>query len=266
MENYFARNPLLRYSQILTDVKQRINDKILDQYDLEIPREAVLWEEERSEKVKKLRQMGVVSMNDDTTFYLNRVSPACRLCKEGYGPTVPVTVKCNRRCFFCFIPKKDLAGTGGQDQLKVTPDFDFWQKTGTLNFAVTGGEPLLYPDRALELLRQARSRANDFSAFETRLYTNGDLITEDILKQLRDEGLHEIRFGIKHGEFDILDKMALASRYIPRVMMEGPVFPEVRGYMTELLDRLDDMGIFGINLLELVFRNNRAGYKKGSFN
>jgi hypothetical protein len=61
--------------------------------------------------------------------------------------------------------------------------------------------------------------------------------------------------------------MAMAQRYVPRVMVEMPVLPGLFADMKALLKELDAMGIDGVNLLELCFplRNadifRQRGYK-----
>ena len=52
--------------------------------------------------------------------------------------------------------------------------------------------------------------------------------------------------------------MELAKAYFPRVMVEMPVLPNAEAEMHEILDRLEAMGIFGINLLELCFPYHNA--------
>ena len=84
-----------------------------------------------------------------------------------------------------------------------------------------------------------------------------------MLEQLREAGLEEIRFSIKPDDTPersekVWRNMALARDRLPRVMVEMPVMPDAGEEMTALLARLDAMGIFGINLLELCFPYHHA--------
>ena len=47
--------------------------------------------------------------------------------------------------------------------------------------------------------------------------------------------------------------LARAKRFIPQVMVEMPVMPGTGEAMRRLLDRLDQVGAFGINLLEFCY-------------
>ena len=120
---------------------------------------------------------------------------------------------------------------------------------------LTGGEPLLALDDSIRFLERARK---EFPGVHMRMYTSGDLLTQEAAARLRDAGLHEIRFSVK--DFDpnalqerVLSAMELAKRYIPDVMVEMPVVPGTDGRMRELLRRFDAIGIAGINMLEFCF-------------
>jgi len=91
------------------------------------------------------------------------------------------------------------------------------------------------------------------------------------LALLKEAGLKEIRFSIRlYDTEDVrrstLAKIALAQKYIPTVMVEMPVLPGSQKEMQNLLLELDDMGIFGINLLEFCFPfRNAEKFKKNGF-
>ena len=51
----------------------------------------------------------------------------------------------------------------------------------------------------------------------------------------------------------VYSAMEMAKRHLPRVMVEMPVLPDKEKEMQGILDRLEQMGVFGINLLELCF-------------
>ncbi|MBQ6454069.1 MAG: hypothetical protein IJJ14_06910, partial [Coriobacteriales bacterium] len=94
----------------------------------------------------------------------------------------------------------------------------------------------------------------------TRLYTNGDLATPELLERLAAAGLKEIRFSVKRdpgfedsNDADIIRRIEQAKRCIPHVMVEMPVMPGDLEGMQQLLLGLDGAGCDGINLLELCF-------------
>ncbi len=106
-------------------------------------------------------------------------------------------------------------------------------------------------DAARELYPQAH----------VRLYTCGDFLDDACLAELRDRGLDEIRFSVKlDGDEALapehartLDAIERAVAFIPDVMVEMPVGPHDGPAMKELLVRLDEMGVRGVNLLEFGF-------------
>ncbi|PLX05054.1 MAG: hypothetical protein C0594_08295 [Marinilabiliales bacterium] len=57
------------------------------------------------------------------------------------------------------------------------------------------------------------------------MYTNGILVEKDILKKMADAGLDELRFDISAVNYS-LEKVRLASDYIPNVTIEIPAIPE----------------------------------------
>ncbi len=97
-----------------------------------------------------------------------------------------------------------------------------------------------------------------FRKSHTRLYTSGDLLDQEMLQELRQAGLDEIRFSVKLEDGaelrqKVYERMALAREYIPDVWVEMPVIPGTLPEMKELLLILNGLGIRGINLLEFCF-------------
>ena len=121
--------------------------------------------------------------------------------------------------------------------------------------ALSGGEPMLYPDEACAYFECAR---NLFPGVHTRLYTSGDLLNAALLDRLRDSGLDEIRFSVKQSDEPeeqekLFAIMELALERIPTVMVEMPPIPGTEASMRTLLKRLDALGVHGINLLEFAY-------------
>lgn len=219
---------------------------------------------------EELRKMGISSRCDGASLVYGWLSPACQACKRGIGMvTSYISFQCHRHCFFCFNPNQDNFLShldqkndwrGELEQIKG--------QGGRLSYiALTGGEPLLYPEETAAFFKKAGAL---FPGAHRRLYTSGDLLTEGILERLKETGLEEIRFSYKIEDDHILKEkilhlMELAKRCIPSVMVEMPVMPDAQEEMESLLRRLDDMGISGINLLELgfPFYNAEAFLAKG---
>ena len=89
-------------------------------------------------------------------------------------------------------------------------------------------------------------------------YTRGDLLDDPCLDALADAGLDEVRFSIKpedvaRPDAPVFGRIEAAVSSLPDVMVEMPVIPGTLSEMQELLVRLDDMGVRGVNLLEFCF-------------
>ncbi len=94
-----------------------------------------------------------------------------------------LTMACNERCPFCNVPVEDYA--------KPTPEFqgvlsevDAFITSGEQTLTVSGGEPTLYRDRLLEVIRRARAGGVPF----VEIQTNAVLISDDYARALADAG------------------------------------------------------------------------------
>lgn len=206
---------------------------------------------------------GLHERNEGASLVYGSLCGACDACRTGVDSyTGVISLMCHRNCFFCFNPnqenfdiyhaaKKDWAG-----ELERVHR----QQPHLRYVALTGGEPLLHRDEMLAYFKMARRLWPDASL---RLYTSGDLLKEETAEALAEAGLEEIRFSLKLEDTPeeretVYRAMELAKRYISRVMVEMPVLPDAESEMREILDRLEEMGIFGINLLELCFPYHNA--------
>lgn len=207
----------------------------------------------------RLAERGVTFRNAGASVVSGWHSKACVECTGDKGSeTFSTTFKCHRDCYFCF--NHNLA-----DYDKFFREGCPWEKglersayenAGKLAcVGLTGGEPLLALEDSLRFLEAACEK---FPGVHMRMYTSGDLLTEESAARLRDAGLREIRFSVK--DFDpedlqerVLEAMELATRFIPDVMVEMPIIPGTGERMKELFARFDAIGIKGINMLEFCF-------------
>lgn len=201
---------------------------------------------------------GVRALNDGKSLVAGWQSSACEACRLGADTeTFVLTLACPRRCFFCFNPnQEDFDGRAPRPR-DVVAQLEERSDAGVRyrHVALTGGEPLLFPDETVAFFQRAREL---FPGVHTRLYTSGWGLDAALLGRLRDAGLTEIRFSIKTDDAtearkEVLETIALACDFIPDVMVEMPVMPDEAPLMEELLVRLDGLGVRGINLLELGF-------------
>lgn len=215
------------------------------------------------QRAAALGALGADVRNDAKSLVVNRLSAGCAACQTSLGSvTFFLSLKCHRNCFFCFNPNQENYEYYRTHTIDLLPELYKLSAAGqpVHSLALTGGEPLLYKEEAVQFFKTARAY---FPKADLRLYTCGDQVDEAILAQLKDAGLDEIRFSIRlydleKGRRFTLEKIALAREYIPRVMVEMPVMPDSLEAMQEILQTLDELGIFGINLLELCFPLNNV--------
>ena len=208
----------------------------------------------------KLGEAGAQFKNAGASIVWGWQSKACVECTGNNGSeTFSTTFKCHRDCYFCFnynvadYEKFVREGCPWREGLE-----DAERRYGHDGLAVlglTGGEPLLVLDDSVALLEEARTR---FPSAHKRMYTSGDLLTEDGAIRLRDAGLDEIRFSVKQDDSPerqerVLAAMETARAHIPSLMVEMPIIPGTESRMHELFERWAAIGIDGVNLLEFCF-------------
>ncbi len=206
----------------------------------------------------KLEAAGAQFKNAGASIVWGWQSKACVECTGNNGSeTFSTTFKCHRDCYFCFnynvadydkFVREGCPWEEGLERCKREND-------SIAVIGLTGGEPLLVLDDSIHFLEEA---GKAFPAAHKRMYTSGDLLTEEGAARLREAGLDEIRFSVKQDDPPerqerVLAAMQLARRYIPSLMVEMPIIPNTEERMHELFERWAEIGIDGINLLEFCF-------------
>lgn len=206
----------------------------------------------------ELRQRGARFRNAGASIRIGWVSQACVECTGNRGSeTFSTTFECHRDCYFCFnhnqadYEKFFREGCPWEQGLERASHS--YKELACLG--LTGGEPLLNLDDTIRFLERAGEL---FPQTHKRMYTSGDLLTEEGARRLRDAGLREIRFSVKNDDPEplqqrVLANMEMAGRYIPDVMVEMPIVPGTEDEMKQLMRRFDEAGIRGMNLLEFCF-------------
>ncbi len=208
--------------------------------------------------LERLKSKGVTVRNNQKSFFLNRISPACEACKTAEGSvTMFISLMCNRKCYFCFNPNQADYRQFARNKRNFITDLDELQHSGQRvdYLALTGGEPTLHKKEMVQFFIEGRKK---FPQAHTRLYTTGDFLDQGSLNELAQTQLNEIRFSIKLEDASekrqrVLERIALAQNYIPAVMVEMPVLPGSLEIMKGLLRDLDQLGVYGINLLEFCY-------------
>lgn len=211
-----------------------------------------------------LRERGARFMNGGASVSTGFLSSACAACVGGCGSrTFYINLRCNRNCYFCFNPNQAdfeehcARDTPWREELEA-----FGREVAEVtHVGLTGGEPLLCSDEALAFFARARELYPDA---HLRLYTSGMGLDEAFCAKAAECGLNEIRFSVKLDEGEgaveeALAAIALARRFPFDAMVEMPVVPAELERMKLLLRQLDDLGVRGINLLELCYPHRNWG-------
>lgn len=257
-----------QYAQIYTNI-ERATIEHIEVFGL--PFEEKTIASDKAVKLNQLEEKGATVRNNRKSVVVNRLSSACEACQTGAGSyTTYASLKCHRNCYFCFNPNQDDYTFYQDKQKDIKVELLDLLNSGVKlkHLALTGGEPLLFKDETVEFFEIANKMTPETY---TRLYTTGDLLDEELLTKLQAANLDEIRFSIKMDDSAnrinyTLGRIELAKKYIPNVMVEMPVIPGTLNEMKELLKKLDELEIFGINLLEFCFPlGNAAAFKERGF-
>jgi pyruvate formate-lyase activating enzyme-like uncharacterized protein len=241
-----------------------IHTKIYQKYKFEIEKLGLDFSEydenlsrRRNELISELKSKGAIFRNNNKSIYINKISNACLECKRGdRSLTLFFSLECNRDCYFCSNKNQENYEIYVKNDKDVIAEYKTLKnKDNLVAIGLTGGEPLIHVDKVCSFFTYVKKERPNI---HTRLYTNGDLVDEDILVKLRDSGLDEIRFSIKIEDSDsiinsIIKKLIKAKAYISAVMVEMPVIPGTVNRMKALLDKLELANVDGINLLEFLF-------------
>ncbi|MEZ4483312.1 MAG: radical SAM protein [Syntrophotaleaceae bacterium] len=178
------------------------------------------------------------------------LSPGCRICAEGGWSCLFITGRCNCSCFYCPTAQteNDLPTTNAVDFRTPADYVGYLERFGFRGASISGGEPLLSPKRSLAYVRAVKKHFGD--AMHVWLYTNGTLADGELLRQLADAGLDEIRFDIGATDYR-LDKLRLAAGVIPTLTVEIPAIPEDLPRLKGMLGELRDAGVMHLNLHQM---------------
>ncbi|HLP45127.1 MAG TPA: radical SAM protein [Candidatus Kapabacteria bacterium] len=212
--------------------------------------EAEKASEERNELLEHLFAHHVKSCFSGTKLDCRKMSPGCRICGEGAWSCLFINGRCNSRCFYCPSEQLEIGDpmTNTVPFPNVEDYIDYIGKFGFNGVSISGGEPFLTFEKSLNFAAKIKKRYG--GGIYLWLYTNGILVTEEKLKQLRDAGLDEIRFDIGAVDYG-LENVKLATHIIDRVTVEIPAIPEEFQSLTEVIPRLKEIGVDFLNLHQL---------------
>jgi pyruvate formate-lyase activating enzyme-like uncharacterized protein len=247
-------------------LKQRIKF-VADQAGWAYPDLKWLSEKENAKIIQKREEL-LKSISDKVQYcfahsklYTGNLSPGCVICGEGYWSCLFINVLCTRHCFFCpqdrMANKEKLPSIRSQAKFKSPKDYVlFLKKFKFKGVAFSGGEPFLVFNKLLSYIKKIRKEIGN--KIYLWVYTNGDLVTEDRLKRLKQAGLNEIRFNISAREYD-LKPVELATNIFETVAVEIPAIPEDLRVVKRRIIEMQKIGVRYLNLHQLC--TDKFNYK-----
>ncbi|MCL2026059.1 MAG: radical SAM protein [Leptospirales bacterium] len=187
------------------------------------------------------------------------ISPGCRHCMNRTWSCLFINNKCNADCFFCPSEQNETELPSSVALYFKRPDSyaSYCEKLGITGASISGGEPFLTPKRTLAYLKACKKRMG--SDFYFWLYTNGSHAKVELMQQLADAGLDEIRFNIAAWRYS-LKMIRRAVGIVPNVTVEVPAIPEDVQTMKETMLELADMGVNYLNLHQMRMTTYNCSY------
>jgi len=161
-----------------------------------------------------------------------------------------VTGLCDSGCFYCPLSQeKSNEDVIYADEMIVGNDGDILTESesiGAEGAGLSGGDPLCTLERTLGYLALLKNTHGE--QFHIHLYTSQADVEREVLKQLRDAGLDEIRF---HPMSDDWSGIEAAIELRMTVGIEVPAIPGERDALEEVAKRAERMGVSFLNINEL---------------
>ncbi|MDQ5984420.1 MAG: hypothetical protein CSYNP_00115 [Syntrophus sp. SKADARSKE-3] len=239
----------LRQQQFIEICKREYGDRY-DRLHWISEAEASRATEERNHLMAWLNNHGINTTCHQTKPHCHTLSPGCRSCTLGEWSCLFINGICNGRCFFCPTDQSDLSDPVTQSiQFNEPQDYvdylDLFQFKGV---SLSGGEPLMSIERTISFISAVKKRFG--ASMHLWMYTNGKLVTPEILRALQKAGLDEIRFNI-YASHDFLEKIRSAAGLIRYVTVEIPAIPEGIESLKQMLAPLKNHGVQFLNLHQL---------------
>jgi len=114
-----------------------------------------------------------------------------------------LTMACNERCPFCNVPVESYARPTPPEE-DVTRELEAFLRTGESTLTISGGEPTLYRDRLLSVVRRARGAGVPF----IELQTNAVLLDADYAAELARAGLSSAFVSLLSHQAPLHDELA----------------------------------------------------------
>ena len=176
--------------------------------------------------------------------------PGCALCGEGSKMVLFVTGLCDSSCYYCPLSsEKSGLDVVFADEMPVneTDDILFEARAiGAEGAGMSGGDPLCTLEKTLDYISTLKSAYG--KDFHIHLYTSQSDAHEQVIKQLMDVGLDEIRFHPQTNEWSGIET---AVRLGMSVGIEVPGIPDSEERLKSIAMRAEKIGVSFMNINQL---------------
>jgi len=206
----------------------------------------------------KLQEKGIITMNETPRARTAQKEIAMKYPLE--SAQIEITNKCNLSCVHCF----NNSGNPYPNEL-TTPEIlsllDTLSSMGVYHVTITGGEPLTHPD-LFTIVEHARKEP-----MSVNIFTNGTLITEDIVRKFKKVGINRFNISIDsldesihdtfRGKKGVLKKTLKAVHLLRKAGFSIKISVSLsqwnKGCITDVLKYCKENNLQGVEILPVLY-------------
>jgi pyruvate formate-lyase activating enzyme-like uncharacterized protein len=184
------------------------------------------------------------------SLLVGNLPKGCKLCAKGSKMVLFVTGLCDSSCYYCPLSEeKNGSDIVFADEMPVVKEQDIIYETDAIRgegAGISGGDPLCTLDRSLDYIRLLKYKYG--KDFHIHLYTSKTTVNREVIVQLKEAGLDEIRFHPQTNDWSGI-KHALDVGLI--VGIEIPAIPGQFEKIKQVAIRAEAIGLSFLNMNEL---------------
>ncbi len=194
------------------------------------------------------------------SFKVGSLPEGCKRCLRGEKIVLYITGQCSVGCFYCPIQfdKRDINSffVNERPVREFQDIIDENEKCSATGAGITGGDPLETPEKTIDQIKRLKEQHGE--DYHIHLYTSGIFMleNEDIIHQLFEAGLDELRIHPKNLKtFPVWRLAAKIKKQYPNksIGFEVPAIPNMEREIVELIAFADENDLDFVNLNEFEF-------------
>ncbi len=175
----------------------------------------------------------LIGLEDRGVLTKPKFAKGCEECFAGKKTVIFITGLCDDSCYYCPVNREKLYHDvmyANERRVRTIEEILYEiERSGSKSASITGGDPLIVPERTLHLIENLKSTYGP--NFHIHLYTSGRYATPSLLRRLERAGLDEIRF---HPTIKGLEKRIETAKK-ETSMSVGAEVPAIPGHEQQLL-------------------------------